>query len=109
MSLPQGDYQPLEVTGPHRDHVIAFARRHGRDAAIVAVARSFAPFTDGGRSGRVRRLLRAHIDIERLFGEGIDAEIDVAAFRTVPASACRGAEGEIRRAREAGAKAEEQV
>ena len=38
-----GDYQPLEVSGPHRDHVIAFARRRGRDAAIVAVARSFAP------------------------------------------------------------------
>jgi (1->4)-alpha-D-glucan 1-alpha-D-glucosylmutase len=44
-----GDYQPLEVTGTHRDHVIAFARRHGRDAALVAVAKSFAPFTDGGR------------------------------------------------------------
>ena len=35
-----GDYQPLEVSGPHRDHVIAFARRRGRDAAIVAVARN---------------------------------------------------------------------
>ena len=44
-----GDYQPLEVSGPHRDHVIAFARRRGRDAAIVVVARWFAPFTDGGR------------------------------------------------------------
>ena len=28
-----GEYQPLEVSGPHRDHVIAFARRRGRDAA----------------------------------------------------------------------------
>ena len=37
-----GDYQPLEVSGPHRDHVIAFARRRGRDAVIVAVAKSFA-------------------------------------------------------------------
>src|SRR5882757_6229487 len=27
-----GDYQRLEVSGPHRDHLIAFARRHGRDA-----------------------------------------------------------------------------
>src|ERR1700712_3077315 len=26
-----GDYEPLEVSGPHRDHVIAFARRPGRD------------------------------------------------------------------------------
>src|SRR5262249_15006579 len=27
-----GDYQALEVLGPHRDHVVAFARRRGRDA-----------------------------------------------------------------------------
>jgi (1->4)-alpha-D-glucan 1-alpha-D-glucosylmutase len=45
-----GDYQPLEVIGPHRDHVIAFARRHGGDAVIVAVAKLLAPFTQGGRA-----------------------------------------------------------
>ena len=44
-----GDYEPLEVSGPHRDHVIAFARRRGRDAVIVAVAKSFAAFSQGGR------------------------------------------------------------
>src|SRR5258705_2357487 len=45
-----GDYEPLEVSGPHRDHVIAFARRRGRDAAIIAVAKSFAAFSQGGRA-----------------------------------------------------------
>jgi (1->4)-alpha-D-glucan 1-alpha-D-glucosylmutase len=45
-----GDYEPLQVTGPHRDHVIAFARRRGRDAAIIAVAKSFAAFSQGGRA-----------------------------------------------------------
>jgi (1->4)-alpha-D-glucan 1-alpha-D-glucosylmutase len=45
-----GDYQPLEVTGPHRDHVIAFARRHGRDAAITVVTKLLAPLSQGGRS-----------------------------------------------------------
>ncbi len=45
-----GDYQPLQVSGPHRDHVIAFARRRGRDAAIVAVAKSLAPMSQGGRA-----------------------------------------------------------
>ena len=40
----------LEVTGPHRDHVIAFARRHGRDAAITVVAKLFAPLSQGGRA-----------------------------------------------------------
>jgi len=44
-----GDYDPLEVSGSHRDHVIAFARRRGRQTAIVAVAKSFAPFSEDGR------------------------------------------------------------
>src|ERR1700722_3776280 len=45
-----GDYQPLEVSGPHRDHVIAFARRHGHHAVISAVARRFAPLSNSGRT-----------------------------------------------------------
>jgi (1->4)-alpha-D-glucan 1-alpha-D-glucosylmutase len=45
-----GDYRPLQVVGPHREHVIAFARRHGDDAAIIAVGRAWAPLTDGGRA-----------------------------------------------------------
>ena len=44
-----GDYQPLEISGPHRDHVIAFARRRGHGAAITAVAKSFALMSQGGR------------------------------------------------------------
>ncbi|MCA6118419.1 malto-oligosyltrehalose synthase [Bradyrhizobium sp. WSM 1738] len=44
-----GDYEPLQVSGPQADHFIAFARRRGRDAAIVVVTRWFVPFTDGGR------------------------------------------------------------
>ena len=44
-----GDYRPLAVEGPHRDHVIAFARAHGEDAAIVIAGRHFATVTDGGR------------------------------------------------------------
>ena len=45
-----GDYEPLQVSGPHRDHVIAFARRRDGDAVIVAVAKSFAGFSQGGRT-----------------------------------------------------------
>lgn len=44
-----GNYLPLEITGPHRDHVIAFARVHRKEAVIVAAMRWFSPFTDGGR------------------------------------------------------------
>jgi (1->4)-alpha-D-glucan 1-alpha-D-glucosylmutase len=61
-----GDYQPLEVRGPHRDHVIAFARRHGSEAAVVAVARLFAPFSNEGRVWPV--------------GQNFDGAIDVRGF-----------------------------
>jgi (1->4)-alpha-D-glucan 1-alpha-D-glucosylmutase len=44
-----GDYEPLDVSGPHAAHIIAFARRHQRDAVIVIVGRALAEFTDGGR------------------------------------------------------------
>lgn len=35
----QGDYRPLPVTGPAADHVVAFARRHGRRWAVTVVPR----------------------------------------------------------------------
>jgi (1->4)-alpha-D-glucan 1-alpha-D-glucosylmutase len=44
-----GSYRPIEVAGPHRDHVLAFARESGGKAIVVAVGRVFAPFTDNGR------------------------------------------------------------
>jgi (1->4)-alpha-D-glucan 1-alpha-D-glucosylmutase len=45
----QGGYRAVDVTGPHREEVIAFARTSGRDAVIVAVGRLFARATQGGR------------------------------------------------------------
>jgi (1->4)-alpha-D-glucan 1-alpha-D-glucosylmutase len=45
-----GDYRPIEVTGTHREHVVAFARTLGRDAIVVAVGRHFARFTQQGRA-----------------------------------------------------------
>ncbi|BEV46531.1 malto-oligosyltrehalose synthase [Afipia carboxidovorans] len=45
----RGENRPLDVTSPHSDHVIAFARIYRKQAVIVAVLRWFAPFTDGGR------------------------------------------------------------
>jgi (1->4)-alpha-D-glucan 1-alpha-D-glucosylmutase len=61
-----GDYQPLEVSGRHSDHVVAFARRRGRDAAITAVAKSFAAFSQGGRVWPR--------------GEAFDGSIDVSGY-----------------------------
>lgn len=56
-------YEPLAVSGPHRDHVVAFARCHGRNAVIVAVTRWFAPFTQGGRSWPAPESFEGAIDV----------------------------------------------
>jgi (1->4)-alpha-D-glucan 1-alpha-D-glucosylmutase len=45
----RGAYEPLAATGPHADHVIAFARTSKRQRLIVAIGRHFCPLTDGGR------------------------------------------------------------
>jgi (1->4)-alpha-D-glucan 1-alpha-D-glucosylmutase len=58
-----GDYLPLEVHGRDRDHVIAFARRHGRNAAVIAVARRLGQFTDDGRSWPQAQAMEAEIDL----------------------------------------------
>lgn len=44
-----GNYEPIEVEGPHARHVLAFARTMRRYAVIVVCARHLAPLTDGGR------------------------------------------------------------
>jgi (1->4)-alpha-D-glucan 1-alpha-D-glucosylmutase len=80
-----GDYQPLEVSGPHRDHVIAFARRRGRDAAIVAVAKSCAAFTQGGRAWPRADAYDGAIDIKGYRMDGGAAELRLSAlFQHLP-------------------------
>jgi (1->4)-alpha-D-glucan 1-alpha-D-glucosylmutase len=44
-----GGYRGVEVSGPHRDEVVAFARISGRDAVIAAVGRLFARAAHAGR------------------------------------------------------------
>jgi (1->4)-alpha-D-glucan 1-alpha-D-glucosylmutase len=83
-----GDYQPLEVTGPHRDHVIAFARRHGGDAVIVAVGKSLAPLTQGGRVWPDAKAYDGAIVMKGYSVEGIGGnELPLAdAFKHLPAA-----------------------
>jgi (1->4)-alpha-D-glucan 1-alpha-D-glucosylmutase len=76
-----GDYEPLEVVGPHREHVIAFARRHHRDATIVAVGRSFAPFTNGGRTWLAPDKFDATILARGFTVEGIDERDNATELR----------------------------
>lgn len=89
-----GDYQPLSVSGPHRDHVIAFARRRGRDAAIVAVAKSFAPFTQGGRSWPRAEAFDGAVNLKGYSLEGMDRganELRLSElFRHLPVAVIKG-------------------
>jgi (1->4)-alpha-D-glucan 1-alpha-D-glucosylmutase len=84
----RGDYEPLEVRGAHADHVIAFARRHGRDAAIIVVGRLFAPFTQAGREWLMPEGFDATVDINGYAAPGLAGnELPLTqAFRDFPAS-----------------------
>ena len=76
----RGDYEPVQVSGPHRDHVIAFARRRGRDAVIIAVAKSFAPFSQSGRVWPRAEAFDAALDVSGYSVEGF-AEADATELR----------------------------
>lgn len=85
-----GDYQPLEVSGPHRDHIIAFARRRGRDAAIVAVAKSCAAFTQIGRTWPRADAFDGVIDISGYATDDGDAVLQLSTvFQHLPAVVLR--------------------
>lgn len=75
-----GDYEPLEVSGPQADHFIGFARRSGREAAIVVVTRWFAPFTDGGRHWPRPERYEAALNVAGYAVEGF-ADPDAAQLR----------------------------
>jgi len=101
-----GDYQPLEITGPHRDHVIAFARRHGRDAVITAVAKSLAPMSQGGRVWPRADAFEGALNLKGYSVEGIVSETDAmqvqlsALFRHLPVAVLKARfEGALKPAR----------
>jgi (1->4)-alpha-D-glucan 1-alpha-D-glucosylmutase len=100
-----GDYQPLEIAGPHRDHVIAFVRRHGPDAAITAVAKSFAPLSQGGRVWPRAESYDGTLDlngysVEGIAGDGMTEVRLSALFRHLPVAVLKaGFEGALKPAR----------
>ncbi|MDB5618309.1 malto-oligosyltrehalose synthase [Tardiphaga sp.] len=78
-----GDYVPLEVTGPHAGHVIAFARRRHREAAIVVVGRSFGALTQGGRTWPANDAIDANVPAPGYAIKGMensDAGLSVAGL-----------------------------
>jgi (1->4)-alpha-D-glucan 1-alpha-D-glucosylmutase len=68
-----GEYQPIEVSGSDREHVIAFARRKGGEAVIVAVLRHFADLTDDGRFWPSGDTLDASLNLSDYTIDGIEA------------------------------------
>ncbi|HEY0218339.1 MAG TPA: malto-oligosyltrehalose synthase [Afipia sp.] len=87
----QGDYVPLYVDGPHRDHVVAFARVYKKEAAIVAVSRHLAPLSDQGRMWPVGTL-EGFVDISGFSVEAHlgDKQLPFAAlFPYLPVAAVR--------------------
>lgn len=75
-----GDYEPLGVSGKHGDHFIAFARRKGREAAMIVVTRWFARFTDGGRHWPRPESYDAVLDVSGYTVEGF-ADPDASQLR----------------------------
>ncbi len=94
-----GDYQPLEIIGAHRDHVIAFARRRGRQAVITAVAKSFAPFSQGGREWPRAEAFEGSLKLADYSVESIDRQIRTGEmplstlFRHLPVAALKAKVG----------------
>jgi len=86
-----GDYQPLQVSGPHRDHIVAFARRKGSKAAIVAVARHLAPFTEGGRAWPKAAAFEGTLDLTDSGIETTAALTLSALFTHLPVAVVRAA------------------
>jgi len=85
-----GEYQPLQVSGPARDHVIAFARRRGRDAAIVVAGRMFSEATQGGRQWPSASAFEGTVDISGFAVDGAAPDGSAiplnALFRHLPAA-----------------------
>jgi (1->4)-alpha-D-glucan 1-alpha-D-glucosylmutase len=84
-----GTYEPLEVSGPHRDHIIAFVRRHGRDAVIVVVGRAMARFCEDGRAWPRADAFDAAVQLAGYVVERYDAATELAAsslFTLLPAA-----------------------
>ncbi|PZA09076.1 malto-oligosyltrehalose synthase [Rhodopseudomonas palustris] len=97
-----GDYRPLAVSGPHRDHTIAFARTRGTEALIVVVGKVFATLSGEGRQWPIGNAFDGAVDsrgyvVETAEGENSTGELPLRdLFGHIPVA--------VRRARIAGSK-----
>lgn len=84
-------YRALPVSGRDGDHLVAFARGHGREAVVVVVGRHFLGTTDGGRAWQTGAEWDAVVDLQgfRLTGDALGRG-PVPEGTTLPASAFFG-------------------
>jgi (1->4)-alpha-D-glucan 1-alpha-D-glucosylmutase len=99
-----GDYRPIEVTGPHKDYVIAFARQRGRSAVITVTTRCLAPLTDAGRHWPRADAFDAGLDLRDYVADGIDGHTEPVPvstlFKHLPAAVLRARfQGAVQRLR----------
>jgi (1->4)-alpha-D-glucan 1-alpha-D-glucosylmutase len=93
-----GDHRELPVEGPHREHVIAFARTYRNDAAILVAGRHFALLTEGGRRWPRAQDWQGHVVLDgfALTGGPAGAGGRLAlsqVFENVPVAAFRASTG----------------
>jgi (1->4)-alpha-D-glucan 1-alpha-D-glucosylmutase len=86
-----GQYQAIAVEGPHRDHLIAFARTLGPDAVIVAVGCHYAAFTSGGRTALEVGAIDATLLLDRYrISHNLLGDVAPPFERTAPVAALFG-------------------
>jgi (1->4)-alpha-D-glucan 1-alpha-D-glucosylmutase len=86
--LTDGSYRPLDVVGPNRREIVAFARLGERDAVIVVSGRLFGRATQDGR-----RWPPGHAWNASVLAEGFSAiRSVVAAGKTMPGPGLAAAE-----------------
>jgi (1->4)-alpha-D-glucan 1-alpha-D-glucosylmutase len=90
----RGGYQPLEVRGRDRDHLIAFARTDEAHVVVVAAGRHFGGLTRGGRQWLQAENWDAELVLDG-FGElewrALDSENTFRSAATMTASSLLGA------------------
>ena len=94
-----GTYQPLDVSGPDSNAVVAFARVHRGDAVIVVVSRLYGRASDGGRTWPCGDACNASVEVagfsslrNALTSEPVaDGPLVLRAlFETIPVAVIRG-------------------
>ena len=111
---PAGEHDPCFICAGlaeqnDRDNLIAFARHHGREAAIIAVAKSFAAFSESGRTWPRGELFDGalHLNgysLEGTSGKAATTEVRLSAlFEHLPAAVLKARfEGAVKPARKRG-------